>query len=44
MNELATVVRQLLTKLDYARPNAITIHDPFGNNTVLPPTLCESAR
>lgn len=42
VKELSIVMRQLPTKLGYARPNAITIHDPFGTNTLLPMALCES--
>lgn len=38
MNELATVVHRLPIKLDHVRPNAITIYDPFGNNTMFPLT------
>nr|VWO94769.1 Glutathione peroxidase [Ganoderma boninense] len=39
MNGFKTLVRYLPTKL----PNAITIHDSFGTNTILPLTLCKSA-
>ena len=42
VKELAVVMRQLPTKLGYARPNAITIQDPFGTNTLLPMALCEN--
>ena len=44
MKELTIVMRRLPTKLGYARPNAITIQDPFGTNTLLPMALCESPR
>ncbi|KAI1798052.1 hypothetical protein LXA43DRAFT_5916 [Ganoderma leucocontextum] len=42
VKELTIVMRQLPTKLGYARPNAITIQDPFGTNTLLPMVLCEN--
>ena len=44
MSEILTVIRQLPAKLGYARPNAITLHDPCGNNTILPMIICESSQ